>query len=32
MNMSADNYDITMTIDYVSAEISPGEADFSDDI
>lgn len=32
MDMRADNYEITMTVDYVSTEISPGEADFSDEI
>lgn len=32
MNMSADNYDISMTVDYESNEISAGEADFSGDI
>ena len=32
MDMSADNYDITMTVNYESKEISPGEADFSDEI
>ena len=32
MGMSADNYDITMTVDYNSTEIDPGEADYSNDI
>ncbi len=32
MNMSADNYIITMTVDYRSKTISPGEADYSDDV
>lgn len=32
MEMSADNYEISMTVDYESTTISPGEADFSDDI
>ena len=32
MEMSADNYKITTTVDYRSLSISPGEADYSDDI
>ena len=32
MEMSADNYEITMTVDYESSVISPGEVDYSDDI
>lgn len=32
MSMSADNYDISMIIDYESTEISAGEADFSNEI
>ena len=32
MDMSADNYEITMTVNYESKEISPGEANFSDEI
>lgn len=32
MKMSADNFDITMTVSYSSRNISPGEADFSDQI
>ena len=32
MNMDADNYDITMRIDYESMTITPGEADYSDEI
>lgn len=31
MEMSADNYDISTSIDFTSMEISPGEADYSDD-
>lgn len=32
MNMSADNYDISMIVYYESITISPGEADYSGDI
>lgn len=32
MNMSADNYDITMSVDYESLTISPGEADYSNEV
>lgn len=32
MSMSADNYDITTSVDYESVEISAGETDFSDEI
>ena len=32
MSMSADNYEISMKVDYESKTIDPGEADFSDDI
>lgn len=32
MEMSADNYEISMVVDYASAEISPGEADYSDEV
>ena len=32
MEMSADNYEIKTTIDYSSISISPGTADYSDDI
>lgn len=32
MMMSADNYEISTIVVYLSKEISPGEADFSDDI
>lgn len=32
MRMSADNYDIAMTVNYKSNEITPGAADFSDEI
>lgn len=32
MDMSADNYDISMTVQYESTSISPGEADYSGDI
>ena len=31
MNMSADNYDISLIIDYSSTDISPGAPDYSDD-
>lgn len=32
MSMSADNYNISMTVDYESKEIDPGEADYSSEI
>lgn len=32
MDMSADNFDVSMTVDYQSLTISPGEADYSDEI
>lgn len=32
MDMSADNYEISMSVSYQSLRIDPGEADFSDDI
>jgi len=32
MNMDADNYEISMIVDYESNEIGPGEADYSDEI
>lgn len=32
MSMSADNYEISMTVDYESKEIDPGEADYSGEI
>lgn len=32
MDMSADNYDITMTVDYQSLALSPGEVDYSDQL
>lgn len=32
MSMSADNYDISMTVDYKSKTIDPGEANYSDEI
>lgn len=31
MEMSADNYNISTTVDFQSLEINPGEADYSDD-
>ena len=32
MSMSADNYEITTTVDYMSFDIDPGEADYSNDV
>jgi len=32
MKMDADNYEVSMTINYTSKDISPGEPDYSDDI
>lgn len=32
MSMSADNYEISTTIDYVSFEINPGETDYSNEV